>query len=360
MRARRARLQQAARKAAVMAAAAKAPRKATNKARTLASIKSLDPEDDERTTISKKISWILRHGAPKGYVECNPDGWVQMSDLLKAEILEGVSRETIDRVIIDSNAKKLRYQLSNDGSKIRAYEKKERKALVDSAEAPKEGAGMRAEATEFVPNTPGTPSGAGMAAMGYPWPYGFGVNPLMGMSPFGWPGIGMPQSRVPMPPAMPQALPAGRFRGKIKSFNPDKGFGFIECREVNARYGRDTFVHKAQIGDLKAGADVIFSVECNKQGMPQAKDVTSGSGMPAVPGGAPAGKGKKGGKDSKGKGAKGEGKGAKGEGKGGKEGKKKAKEPKEKTDKSDEAAAEAPKAEEPAAEAPKAEEPAAA
>ncbi|CAK0825590.1 unnamed protein product, partial [Prorocentrum cordatum] len=43
-----------------------------------------------------------------GYVECNPDGWVQMSDLLKAEILEGVSRETIDRVIIDSNAKKLR------------------------------------------------------------------------------------------------------------------------------------------------------------------------------------------------------------------------------------------------------------
>jgi len=347
-----------------MAAPAKAPRKASNKARTLASIKSLDPDDDERTTISKKISWILRHGVPKNYIE-NEDGWVKITDLLKAEILEGVPRETIDKVIIDSNSKKLRYQLSPDNLKIKAYSKGERKALTDRDEAPEpleKGVSLRADATEFVPNHGAAGAAAGLQMGGYPWPYGLGMNPLMPY-PYGLGGVaGLlgAAGRVPPGPPVAAALPAGKYRGKIKSFNPDKGFGFIDCPQAHAQYSRDVFVHKAQVGDLKVGADVIFSVETNKQGMPQAKEVTPASGMLTGFGlldalsqikpkrGPPAGgKGKKGGKDGgkaagKGKTAKGESKGkSKGEGKG-----KKAKGEKKEEKAEGEAADTEPKAEE--------------
>lgn len=37
--------------------------------RTLEQQMSLKPGDDERTEISKKISWILRHGAKKASLE---------------------------------------------------------------------------------------------------------------------------------------------------------------------------------------------------------------------------------------------------------------------------------------------------
>lgn len=324
----------------------KAPRK-SNKQKTLQSIKSLDPEDDERTTISKKISWILRHGTVKNYIEISDHdgekGWVKMSDLLKAEILNDVSAEQVNRVIIDSNAKKLRYKLSNDGQLIKAYSKEQRKALSSDAPEPKEGASLRPDAEEFVPAhvaTPGllSPSAGGLAQMGgYPWPY-LGLPPALMQQyqqypPFGWPGTGMPMGvpQAPRAPAPPQPavaaaavaaaaaqphLAGGRHQGRIKSFNPDKGFGFIACEAVFRQYNRDAFVHKAQIGDLKAGDEVSFAVETNKQGMPQAKDLARGWSSAPVPATPSGGKGKRkgGGKDdARGKG---EGKGGKGEGQG--------------------------------------------
>merc|ERR1740123_2206730 len=92
-------------------------------------------------------------------------------------------------------------------------------------------------------------------------------------------------------PLMPQAaggpgVPTGRFQGRIKSFNAKQGFGFIECPEAHAVFGRDIFLHKMQIGDLKVHADVAFSVETNKAGMPQARDLTTLDGQ--KPGPAPA------------------------------------------------------------------------
>merc|ERR1719281_670908 len=78
---------------------------------------------------------------------------------------------------------------------------------------------------------------------------------------------------------------AGRFRGRIKSFNARQGFGFIECTEAHGRFGRDVFLHKTQIGDLKVGTEVTFGVEPNKQGMPQARDVCTMDGR--TPGPAP-------------------------------------------------------------------------
>merc|ERR1712060_774564 len=103
-----------------------------------------------------------------------------------------------------------------------------------------------------------------------------------------------------------------------------KGFGFIECPATYAQYGRDVFLHKAQIGEMKVGTMVSFTYEVNKQGMPQAKEVRAGMGM-GFPGG-------KAGEKGEGKGAK----GAKGEGKGkSKDGKKSKKKDKEKGDRED-------------------------
>merc|ERR1719321_2260235 len=81
-------------------------------------------------------------------------------------------------------------------------------------------------------------------------------------------------------------LTTGRFHGRIKSFNAQKGFGFIECPEAHAVYGRDVFLHKAQIADFNIGSEVNFSVEMNKTNMPQARDITEASmdGFPGVMG----------------------------------------------------------------------------
>jgi len=108
---------------------------------------------------------------------------------------------------------------------------------------------------------PGLMQGAGLAPYGFP-----PVRPggYAGMSPFG----GMPM----MPPG--PGASTGRFVGRIKSFNAQKGFGFIECPEAHAIYGRDVFLHKAQIGDFSTGSELCFSVEMNKSNMPQARDLT--------------------------------------------------------------------------------------
>merc|ERR1719503_381027 len=79
----------------------------------------------------------------------------------------------------------------------------------------------------------------------------------------------------------------GRLSGRVKSFNAKQGFGFIECPQIQAMYGRDVFLHKAQIGDLKVGTEITFVVESNKQGMPQARDILTLDGK--APGPAPGG-----------------------------------------------------------------------
>merc|ERR550537_1503990 len=91
------------------------------------------------------------------------------------------------------------------------------------------------------------------------------------------PGFGM------MPGGMPQGGIGGRFQGRIKSFNAKQGFGFIECPEAHAIFGRDVFLHKAQIGDLKVGAMVTYSVEMNKSGMPQARELATLDGFAPGP-----------------------------------------------------------------------------
>lgn len=75
---------------------------------------SLSPQDDERTAVSKKVSWILRHGAQKSGVEMNPEGWVMLEHLAGCEILEGVAVNKLLRIIVESNQQKRRYELREE------------------------------------------------------------------------------------------------------------------------------------------------------------------------------------------------------------------------------------------------------
>jgi len=88
---------------------------------------------------------------------------------------------------------------------------------------------------------------------------------------------------MPMQHMGGQGASGGRMAGSIKSFNLKQGFGFIQCPEAHHMYGRDVFLHKAQIGDLKVGTEVTFIVEMNKQGMPQARDLQTLDGMAPGP-----------------------------------------------------------------------------
>lgn len=104
---------------------------------------------------------------------------------------------------------------------------------------------------------------------------------------YGFPPPVRPGAYMPAPPRHGgYGAGTGRFEGRIKSFNAKQGFGFIECPEAHAIFGRDVFLHKAQIGDLKVGTQVTYSVEMNKQGMPQARELATLDGH--APGPSPA------------------------------------------------------------------------
>mmetsp|Transcript_106311 Transcript_106311/g.266301 ORF Transcript_106311/g.266301 Transcript_106311/m.266301 type:complete len:304 (-) Transcript_106311:159-1070(-) len=171
-----------------------------------------------------------------------------------------------------------------------------------------------------------------MSPLGAPSPHfaGYWMMPP-GPAPYPAPGVGYgfppagvrPGGFMPPPPrsggygmhpVLPQGAATGRFEGRIKSFNAKQGFGFIECAEAHAIFGRDVFLHKAQIGDLKVGTQVTYSVEMNKQGMPQARELATLDGHAPGPspanvskGGGPGGRGKGGNKKGRGRGS---GKGA--------------------------------------------------
>lgn len=65
-----------------------------------------------------------------------------------------------------------------------------------------------------------------------------------------------------------------RYVGLIHKFDADKGFGFIDCPEARASFGRDVFIHKKQMNDgLENGTEVSFLIVRNKRGNPQARSV---------------------------------------------------------------------------------------
>jgi len=194
-------------------------------------------------------------------------------------------------------------------------------------------AGGGSRGVQSMPNPMDAPSYDGgmgaAAALGMPWMMAGGGMPSAGL-PFGFPAArpgfpgfpGFPAAMMPGPGAA-----TGRFQGTIKSFNVQKGFGFIECPEAHQVYGRDVFLHKAQIGTYQIGSQVSFAVEMNKTNMPQARDLVEsdigalgyggampGLGFPGVPMGGVGGKGGPGNQKGGGKGKGGAGKTNKGKG----------------------------------------------
>lgn len=78
--------------------------------------------------------------------------------------------------------------------------------------------------------------------------------------------------------------PKRRFTGSVFKWDDDSGWGFISCLDARKVYGKDVFLHKAEIGgvadlyrqrtkvEVKNGEWVVFSVEISR-GKPRARDV---------------------------------------------------------------------------------------
>merc|ERR1712232_561437 len=71
-------------------------------------------------------------------------------------------------------------------------------------------------------------------------------------------------------PATLLQLPGQRFQGVIKSFNPNKGYGFVSCPDLQALYGCDVFLSSLQINGFGLGDEVSFTIDLNKDNKPQA------------------------------------------------------------------------------------------
>eukprot|EP01062_Namystynia_karyoxenos_P028318 TRINITY_DN2146_c0_g1_i1.p2 TRINITY_DN2146_c0_g1~~TRINITY_DN2146_c0_g1_i1.p2 ORF type:complete len:451 (+),score=122.04 TRINITY_DN2146_c0_g1_i1:86-1438(+) len=100
---------------------------------------------------------------------------------------------------------------------------------------------------------------------------------------------------VPWDPAVEEQ----EYHGWVKSFSPGDGYGFIDCPELKAQYGRDVWVHYKQLR-AGVGEEVVFVVGLGKDGLPQAFNVRPPQqpwiGPPVVPvaygkGGGGGGKG---------------------------------------------------------------------
>ncbi|CAH8491405.1 unnamed protein product [Schistosoma turkestanicum] len=79
---------------------------------------------DPDVILSKKLAWILRHGAENVGMQYQPGGYLYVDKILQLKPFQGVKLEDISRVV-NSNDKK-RYELSTDPEngrlRIRAYQ----------------------------------------------------------------------------------------------------------------------------------------------------------------------------------------------------------------------------------------------
>lgn len=82
--------------------------------------------------------------------------------------------------------------------------------------------------------------------------------------------------------AAPLMEERSRYTGYIKSFNPQKGWGHIECEETYALYGKDIFLLRSQLNGIipKKGDEVYFSLAEGQQGI-EAADVSLNSSSSA-------------------------------------------------------------------------------
>jgi len=107
-------------------------------------------------------------------------------------------------------------------------------------------------------------------------------RPAMSAKPPATPGFASALTGV-----APGAAGAGMFIGSVKSWNPQKGWGFIQCQQTQQIYAKDIFVMKSAVvsgENLTPGAVVRFSVETGLKGV-QATNVIAALGAPGSLGG---------------------------------------------------------------------------
>jgi len=74
-----------------------------------------------------------------------------------------------------------------------------------------------------------------------------------------------------------EGVPGNFFTGTVKSFNAEKGWGFVTSEETAQLFGKDLFLHKRELGggDMPgAGDQVQFSVQLSTGGRPEAANVS--------------------------------------------------------------------------------------
>merc|ERR1712232_714579 len=69
-----------------------------------------------------------------------------------------------------------------------------------------------------------------------------------------------------------------RYEGVIKSFFPEKKYGFISCEVLSASHGGDVFLSDQEIGSHAAGEYVSFQVAFNSSNRPQARNLQAAVG----------------------------------------------------------------------------------
>lgn len=76
--------------------------------------------DKRHTTISKYLSYVLRHRPDEIGIRPDPHGWVAIDELLAASATHGqrIARDELDFVVAHNNKK--RFAISDDGLRIRA------------------------------------------------------------------------------------------------------------------------------------------------------------------------------------------------------------------------------------------------
>jgi len=75
------------------------------------------------------------------------------------------------------------------------------------------------------------------------------------------------------------------FTGQVKSFNAEKGWGFLVSDELQQIFGKDIFLHRQELdGTVPSPGDVMqFTVEQGRTGQLEAKNVVSESYHPSRP-----------------------------------------------------------------------------
>ncbi|EDR29215.1 tRNA 2'-phosphotransferase, putative [Entamoeba dispar SAW760] len=67
--------------------------------------------------ISKRLSYLLRHGAIKERIPITKDGWVLIKDLLNNRQMKGISEEEIKSIVAKDPKK--RYSIQGEGNQIK-------------------------------------------------------------------------------------------------------------------------------------------------------------------------------------------------------------------------------------------------